>query len=313
MTEKEVETLIEKYANGVATAEEVNQLMDWYHSFSENEVHYPGDKKDVYKRIKKRLQNQAKPAESKVIIFPWQKVAAALIILVGAGFLLLRNSDSSTNEMVTITNPAGQIKQLQLPDGSRLWLNAKTELRYQKDFLTSREIELDGEAYFEVTHNPEHPFVVKTGELQTKVLGTRFAIKNYKEEVLTTIALITGSIQVGNKSEKPTLLKPTTQLSFNKPNNETNISTIDTSSVLAWTYGKLQFEGESLGNITNSLERWYGVKFVFTDSLQKNCRYYMGFDNKSSLEKTIAAMAELTRMQYQINNSTITVTGKGCQ
>jgi transmembrane sensor len=313
MTEKQVETLIEKYASGVATAEEVNQLMAWYHSFSENEVQYSGDKKYVYNRIKKRLQNQLNPKETKVVVFPLQKVAAALIILIGASFLLLRNSISSTNQMATVTNPAGQIKQLQLPDGSKLWLNAKTELRYKKAFASNREIELDGEAYFEVTHNPEHPFVVKTGELQTKVLGTRFAIKNYKEENRTTIALISGSIQVAKKSEKPTLLKPTTQLSFNKSNNETNLFTIDTSAVLAWTYGKLQFEGESLSSITTSLERWYGVKFVFTDSSQKNCRYYMGFDNKSSLEKTITAMAELTRMQYKIDNSTITVTGKGCQ
>ena len=313
MTEKEVETLIEKYANGVATAEEVNQLMDWYHSFSENEVQYSGDKKDVYNRIKKRLQNQLNPKETKVVIFPWQKVAAALIILVGAGFLLLRNSDASANEMVTVTNPAGQIKQLQLPDGSRLWLNAKTELRYQKYFATNREIELDGEAYFEVTHNPKHPFVVKTSEVQTKVLGTRFSIKNYKEENLATIALISGSIQVAHKSEKPTLLKPTTQLSFNKSQQKGSVSTIDTSSFLAWTQGKLQFEGESLGSITRTLERWYGVKFIFTDSLQKTCRYYMGFDNKSSLEKTISAMSELTRLHYKIDNTTITVTGKGCQ
>jgi transmembrane sensor len=313
MTEKQIETLIDKYANEVASEEEVAQLIDWYHSFSENEVHYPGDKKDVYNRIKKRLQNQLKSEETKVVIFPWQKVAAALIILIGAGFLLLRNNDSSSNAMVTITNPAGQIKQLQLPDGSRLWLNAKTELRYKKTFASDREIELEGEAYFEVALHPEHPFVVKTGNLQTKVLGTRFTIKNYNEENLATIALISGSIQVAHKSEKPTLLKPTTQLSLNKSQQKLSVSTIDTSFVLAWTHGKLKFEGESLGSITNSLGRWYGVKFVFTDSLQKNCRYYMGFDNKSSLEKTIAAMAELTRMQYEIDNSIITVTGNGCQ
>jgi ferric-dicitrate binding protein FerR (iron transport regulator) len=215
--------------------------------------------------------------------------------------------------MVTVTNPAGKIRQLQLPDGSRLWLNAKTELRYKKDFASNREIELDGEAYFEVVHNPEHPFIVKTGELQTKVLGTRFTIKNYKEEGLSTIALISGSIEVTNQSEKPTLLKPSTKLSFNKAQKQTSVSPIDTSSVLAWTHGKLQFEGESLSNIANSLERWYGVKFVFTDSLQKNCRYYMGFDNNASLKKTIRAMTELTRMQYKIDNSIITVTGKGCQ
>ena len=78
---------------------------------------------------------------------------------------------------------------------------------YQKAFATSREIELDGEAYFEVTHNPEHPFIIKAGELQTKLLGTRFTVKNYKDEELAAVSLINGSIEVTRESEKPTFIK----------------------------------------------------------------------------------------------------------
>jgi ferric-dicitrate binding protein FerR (iron transport regulator) len=247
------------------------------------------------------------------VIFPWQKIAAALLIIVGAGVILLRITKPSAASYVTITNSSGQIKELSLPDGSQIWLNAETELRYKTAFTKSREIELNGEAYFEVVHDPTHPFLVKAGELQTTVLGTSFNIKAYKQETQAAVSLISGSVQVSNNSKTPISLKPSTQLVYSKNNQETGIAVIDTNSVMAWKKGKLQFEGESLATIASSLERWYAVKFVFTTPSMKNCRYYMSFDNKLSLEKTLAIVAELTGMKYSVANNTVTLSGNGCQ
>jgi ferric-dicitrate binding protein FerR (iron transport regulator) len=319
MTEEYLEELIQKYADETASEEEIHQLMNWYRSFPVNDVQWPsatpGEKKKVYNKMLQRLRSGGEQKKAKILILSWQKVAAALIIIIGAAWFVLRNGNSSASPYITVINPSGKIQEVLLPDRSKVWLNATTELRYTRAFKKNREVELRGEAYFEVTHDASHPFIISGGGVQTTVLGTTFNIKAYQSDNSTTVSVISGSVQVANNSKTLAVLKPSMQLQYNKQEQKATTTTIDSNSVSAWRHGKLQFEGESLADITKSLERWYGIKIVFTNTEMKNCRYYMGFDNQTPLEELLSTMAELTKMQYTINknDNSVTLSGKECE
>ena len=200
-----------------------------------------------------------------------------------------------------------------MPDKSKVWLNAATELQYARSFTKGRDVKLKGEGYFEVTEDALHPFTVDAGGIQTTVVGTSFIIKAYEGENKTVVSVVSGRVKVASGYETGNVLKPSMQLQFDRQQLITTTSMIDTSSVLAWKQGRLQFEGNSLSEIASVLERWYDIKIQFTDPTAKNCRYYMSFDNNAALEKTFSIIAELTKMQYSIDKNIITLSGKGCR
>ena len=222
---------------------------------------------------------------------------------------------SGKSEYVTFINPAGKIEMLKLSDGSRVWLNASGTVRYASDFATNRKIILEGEAYFEVVHDPSHPFEVETGRLTTKVLGTEFNVRSYKEDSIASITLLKGSVSIAKDHNGIATLEPLFQLNYNKQTDKTIIKPADTSSAVAWRQGRLQFAGASLGDIAATLERWYGVTVRFGNEDMRRCRYFMAFDNSTDLEKLLSAMSAITDMQYSIDktNKTVTISGQGCR
>lgn len=319
MTEEYVEELIQKYGDGTASEEEILQLMNWYHAAEINEVKWPdtkpGEKLRVYNRMFQRLQKDVCLKRAKVLNFSWLKVAAILLVVVGLGFVALRFAKPFSNSYVTIVNPSGKIQWVSLPDSTKVWLNASTEIRYRKSFIKSRNIELEGEAFFDVAHDAKHPFIVDAGGLQTTVLGTSFNIKAYGSDNKTTISVISGKVTVAVKEKTTAVLTPAMQFRFNPKQKTSTTAAIDSNSVLAWKQGRLRFEGESFANIASSLERWYGIKIVFNNPAMRHCRYYMSFDSKDSLEKVLSSMAELTGLNYSLDNpsNTITLSGNGCK
>jgi len=316
MTEQNIEKLIEKYSDGTARKEEIQELMDWYRD-SPGEIHWPStdfeEKTKVYDRMLHRMQKEIRAQPTFVVSFSWLKVAAVLILFMGVAALLVYYKPFSTSYL-TVNNPSGKIQLIQLPDGSHVWLNANSTLRYAKNFEKKRTIELRGEGYFDVTHDPSHPFKVKAGDLETTVVGTSFNIKAYPAFANTTISVITGRVKVAHQEKELGLLSPSTQLTYDRAKQTANSSNIDTGSVTAWTKGKLQFEGEKFSDIAEALQNWYGVKIVLANPGIGSCRYYMTFDNTTALDQLLTTMSAITEMKYSVNKNTntITVSGKEC-
>lgn len=313
MSEEYLKDLIQKYATGKASEEEVQELHALYRSASPGEMQWPGEKSEVYKRMLQRLHKEKAPVKSRVVSFSWIKVAAVFLILAGAGYLALRFAKTS-DEIITIANPSGKIQAVHLPDNSTVWLNASSELQYAKNFTQHRDVTLKGEAYFEVSHDAAHPFTVTTGELQTKVLGTSFNIKAYPAEELATVSLITGKVEISEHSQSLAILQPSMQLKFNKETHTAGTSSLDSNSALAWKKGMLQFEGDNFRSIAAALERWYGVQFHFSDPAIGNCRYYLSIATTTSIDKLLAILRQLTGMQYSFDadKKMVNVSGKAC-
>lgn len=319
MTEQLVEELIRKYADGLATDEEVSQLMDWYRSSRIKEVQWPGsvasEKELVFQRMLTRLKSEMSPPASKVVRFHWLRIAAILFFIAGVAAVLMYLLKPAAPTYITVTNPSGKIQQVTLPDSSAVWLNASTVLRYPSSFKNTRRVELEGEAYFEVTHDQNNPFTVNAGGIETTVLGTAFNIRAFRSAGKTTISVINGKVKVSEDQKELAVLVPSEQLMFERQRKIASKSVVDTGNVLAWRKGKLQFDGESFNEIATILENWYNIKIIFSDPAIAKCRYYISVDNTISIDNFFALMSEMTKLTYVFtqNRSSVTISGDGCQ
>ena len=172
-----------------------------------------------------------------------------------------------------------------LLDGTRITLNAGSKLSYPTKFgKKKREVQLEGEAYFEVSHNPQKPFVVKSGELITTVFGTKFNIKAYPEENNIKVALVNGKVKVtnsGNVKQKEVFLKPQQQVVYNKNSKIEKVVKFDTRKTIGWRNNVLVFENENLKDVFTILERTFGIKIEIKNELLKNKRISANFENES--------------------------------
>ncbi|SFW84342.1 FecR family protein [Chitinophaga sancti] len=159
-----------------------------------------------------------------------------------------------------MSTPKGRTFQLTLPDGTNIWLNSGSAVRYPIAFNgPDRKVEISGEAYFEVAADPEKPFLVSVANKTTlTVLGTHFNVNAYDNEQAITTTLLEGAIQVKN-----TILKPGQQALLRPDNQLQLLQTPDINKVMAWKNGLFDFEGASLREVMRQLERWYDIEVVF--------------------------------------------------
>lgn len=160
----------------------------------------------------------------------------------------------------TLTTPKGGQYQVLLPDGSKVWLNAVSSLRYPIAFMGGeRRVELSGEAYFEVAANAAMPFVVKVKDAEVKVLGTHFNVNAYMDESAIRTTLLEGVVQMSNGAEKA-LLEPGRQAVLSNGTGELTTAAIDVDPVVAWKNGLFHFEHSDVAMIMRQLSRWYEVE-----------------------------------------------------
>ncbi|WP_163716014.1 FecR family protein [Mangrovibacterium lignilyticum] len=168
------------------------------------------------------------------------------------------------NELIV---PRGGEYSITLSDGTEVFLNADSKLRYPVKFSSGeRNVELDGEAYFKVAHNKEAPFRVKTNDMQVEVLGTEFNISAYSEDNSIQTTLINGSVKATNLlHHQDIILEPGQQAELEKNSGQMSAENVDISFSVAWRNGLLRFDEKPLGEIMKTIERWYDVEVVFDD------------------------------------------------
>lgn len=205
----------------------------------------------------------------------------------------------------TIETPLGGQYQVNLPDGSKVWLNAGTKLKFPSHFAGSkRVVELGGEAYFEVAKDKMHPFVVNSGTQQVEVLGTHFNVNSYGNEPAVKTTLLEGAVKVSNfNTEK--LIAPGEQAILN--NNRFDVRQVDVTTAVDWKNGEFRFQDEGLKSILRKLSRWYGVKFILADGLDNLPAFSGSVSRFDQISVVLKMLEETGNIKFYINGKVVTV------
>lgn len=213
------------------------------------------------------------------------------------------NTDDEFPSMNTLVIPYGNRSVISLGDGTKVWLNAGSRLVYPSKFVDkTREVYLVGEAFFEVAKNEEVPFVVKTSDLSVKVLGTKFNVSAYPEDLSIQTVLTEGSVEIikSNASlfEKSILLKPGQLALLNKKNSVTKVYDVDVDYYTLWTQGIFSFTNTDLNRLVKKLERYYNIRFQYADPLAGQTKISGKLDVSKDQAEVFEYMARLTGLQF---------------
>lgn len=214
---------------------------------------------------------------------PRQQITAGDVQLsAGAKQLQYAPNTKMGEGLNTLTVPPKMDYKLALSDGTEVWLNATSKLRFPFAFNgDKREVYLEGEGYFNVAKRDGQPFIVHTAHTDITVLGTTFNVNAYNKDVTTT-SLVTGKV-LTRSGDKEVILKPGQEVAINA-NNQFNVDNFDTDEVLAWMRGLYVFHNTSLEHIAAVIERWYGVKVVFDDPSLAGKKFTGGLEKLQTLD-----------------------------
>jgi ferric-dicitrate binding protein FerR (iron transport regulator) len=260
----------------------------------------------------------------------WGAVAASILFF----WLLFRVNENTVAKPInnTVSTKAGDKASINLPDGSKVWLNGDSKITYVEDFRNQmREVHLSGEAFFEVAKDKTKPFIIHTRTINLKVLGTAFNVRSYDNEKETETALVHGSVEVTlrNSPDQKILLKPGEKLLVkNIPadtsskhqkqqiDEETHIAVLtnmhyygdDSSSVeTSWTKNQLVFNDEPLSKIALNLERWFNVRITIVNENLKKQKYTATLEEEDKLEDFLEALKLAEGFHYSIKNREVVI------
>ena len=322
----QIDLIIANFLSGEATPEEADELTHWIEKspannrlFEENKRIW--EKSSFYfptseivsdrEKIKDQIIQQFSKSEKRVGLSVWiYRVAAilALPIMLGIGWYLGSGRNNAETTMCEVTAPKGQISKCILADGTQIWLNAGTTIKYDPSLKGNfREVKLDGEAYFKVSKNKHKPFLVNTKYAKIKVLGTIFNLKAYSSDNKVETTLEEGCVEfsLNGSSAKPVELKPGEQIVFNSSENKLTKGKVETYLHTAWKDGKFVFKDADLKTIITELERLYDVRIHLQNDSLLNLHFRGMFEYDQNIFSALETLERTTNMKYRMNGRDI--------
>jgi len=226
----------------------------------------------------------------------------------------LESVGSSTSILNKLIIPFGKTSEVLLPDGTKVYLNAGSRFVYPENFIDkNREVFLIGEAFFEVKHDSEHPFVVQTPDINIKVLGTKFNVSAYPSDDVVETVLTEGKVRLKQNNSRlfseSVNLVPNQLATYNKKSMKTELSKVDTDNYTLWKDGIFKFESTELNRVIKKIERFYNIQVQYGNVLQRSIKISGKLDLKEGREETINRIAVTASVKivkkgdllYQIN------------
>ena len=323
MTNKEYDIgLLSDYFSGLLTQEERSAVEEWGNASEENQAIFKETEK-VYRSInllKEMRQYDPSAAMQKVntriklekpnrnFIYYWQRVAAILLlpILIFGGIYFYQKNVPEKNTIVwqTFSTPPGVKSQIQLPDGTGVWLNSGSKLTYPSAFIEGeRHVKLLGEAFFEVAKDKKHPFKVNLGKIGVEVVGTKFNIANYQEENRTEVVLTEGKVKLfkNDIDNNPVIteMKPGQRAIYERANNKLSLHHVDTDKYTSWIEGRLVFRDDTMDEVIRKLDRWFNVKIKIANPEIKTY-VYTGTFRHETITQILDLLKKTSPIEYTI-------------
>lgn len=324
------EELLFKILAGEASEEEIHACEEWRKEAVENEQEFllferfwkssTVQQRPVKEKVWQSIYSEISPLPSKAKLEVndsrhvwWKAIAAVFVVVIIAGALLLKPGPSAvpkTPEAEAIVwesknTSAGQKLTLSLPDGSLVKLNSRSQLRYQRGFKSgSREVFLDGEAFFNVKSDTLHPFTVNAGGLRTRVLGTSFNVNSFSGAQQSSVAVVTGLVEVQTNYNSALIKLHPSEMAVLQVDSSLVKTSYDADIVIGWKEGRLGFERADFDEVIRELSDWYGVHFVL-DAYRINKQRYTGSYVDEPLDRVLEGMAFTFQFDYSIRADTV--------
>lgn len=325
--------LLERYKNNQATVEEIEVM---FHLIKTGEIGQgllsveSADLLHIVPDVQSPLPSIVPIKKS------WSglwKVAAAILVFISVSLIFYNKKEQIQNvvdpvRLVRVEVPMGRVRKLQLSDGTEVWLNAGSVLTYPEKFnRTKRILTLEGEAFFQVFHDAEKPFIIHSGKLNTVVLGTSFNVKTY-EESPAQVSVRSGKVSVAERGAdelkdgkiEDVKLQKSRMVILTKDQQATYLGAegfnirkdVPAGEYMGWQDGELVFTGKTLLEMKPVLERWYGVKILMDSKKLANCRM-VGSYRQETLKNVLEAMRFALNITYKIDGNKVTIRGGSCK
>jgi transmembrane sensor len=278
---------------------------------------YEPDLEYYWNELSSRIQ--ANPVEKSPSTTPIHKflsnrflrIAATVAIIISTTFFVfnyVRNNSNTSQEYITYSTLRAKSKVL-LPDSTVVWLNTNSSITYNfNKKLEQREVNLSGEAYFNVKHDVDKAFLVDANGIQIKVHGTQFNVNSYVSSNNVLISLYKGSVSLKTE-DKDVFLKPGEEGLFDVKSKNISVSVGDVEFAKIWTSDKIRFENKNLREVCRYLSKWYGIKMEIDTAINNKQSYTFTFRGQS-LEEVVSIMASIQSFNYKIDEEKNIVTIK---
>jgi ferric-dicitrate binding protein FerR (iron transport regulator) len=258
--------------------------------------------------LNQRIDSRSNTSVFRKILITYSKIAAIFIIplLLGLGLLYSRYNQflSQRNVFVDIISPAGSRTSLNLPDGSLVWLNGDSHIRYPVVFGGVREVQIDGEAFFRVKSDKTHPFLVKAKNVVIKATGTEFNVKAYKDNSKVNVILKEGKVAVWS-SQRPINEEMAAghQLSYDEQSYLAEYSEVNATNYSGWIDGRLIFNHATMAEVAERMKRWYGVDIEVVDKELLKLHFKATFVNEN-IEEALKLLQATATFDYKFAQGT---------
>lgn len=324
LTPKDISLLAEKWLNGTLSPEEQELFNAWYNGFNDEELslspdqhsNLPEIKTRMLQHIRQRVQQEEKKPVISLRTRRWAAAAVVAGLLLTGGYLINRFNQPAAEQMVSTNN--GQRTKVILPDSSIVWLKPNSNIAYAGfNGAGERRVTLTGEALFEVTKNPNRPFVIQSGDYMVKVLGTSFNVRNtttqpFQLTVLTGKVLVEKSLPDGRKTRQ--LVEPQQKLIAAGVNGLLlqTAAPAEKAEVSAGTEYPMDFQNVPFAELAKRIEGKFNVNCRIESKALLNCRLTANFSGLS-LTRTLELIAASINMQYLLKDGEVMLTGTGCE
>ena len=279
-------------------------MHEHWKEFSPEKIRQKKDLSEILAIINHELDKKSETHSTlQKLVKTWSRIAAVLIIplLLALAFFYAQFDQylGQKEVYVEVQSPAGARTTLNLPDGSSVWLNGNSQIRYPVVFNENRHVQLKGEAFFRVHSDQDHPFLVEANKILVKATGTEFDVLAYEEDPEVSVILKEGKVAVLDANQS--LLKNMEagyQLKYDKHTFAINYLQINAKNYSGWIHGRLIFENASMSEVINRMERWYGVNIEVTDKELLQLHFKATFTNES-IEEALKLLQSTATFNYR--------------
>lgn len=308
-TTKQEEEVLNKYYNLYRDEPDVLELLG-----EEQKLKFRNElQRDIWESINKNEQ-APKVLHMKRRSFQLVAAAAAALILVSTIVLFIDKDSSQINPVLTVGNQLKENHVIRLADGSTVVLGYQSKIQYPPGFdgLSTREVYLEGEAFFDIAEDSLKPFIVHSGNVQTKVLGTAFNIKAYPNEKDITVTVKRGKVRVETDDETLGIIIPEQQIVYNKKGRSSIQKTVNPDAYLVINHDDLFFDNLSFAEAARLLEDRFNVEIVIVDDAIRNKKFTATVPFGQKLDATLQSLCEFNSAEYVYDEqeSTITIKAK---